>query len=68
MERYRIMNRTTGEWWEGEAETAQEACRLAGWEVEICHIRQRSAAGYGGWKKPDNQCTEGGNEPWRNLY
>lgn len=31
MKRYRIMNRITKEWWEGEANSAQEACQKAGW-------------------------------------
>jgi len=59
--RYRIRNRITGEWWEGEADSAQEACRLAGWLIGDCWVRQKtpvvldpsseSGSRGGGWKK-----------------
>ncbi len=60
MNRYRIMNRITREWWEGEADSAQEACQKAGWIIGDCYIRQfvksgkPSASGQpcsGGWGK-----------------
>ena len=60
MNRYRIMNRITQEWWEGEANSAQEACQKAGWMIGACWVRQYSPKGYGGWKKPDEgQKVEG---------
>ena len=52
--RYRIMNRITNQWWNGEADSAQEACRLAGWLIGQCWVRQYSAKGAGGWKNPDD--------------
>jgi len=52
--RYRIMNRITREWWEGEANSAHEACQLAGWLIGDCWVRQYSPRGAGGWKKPDS--------------
>ena len=53
LRRYRIMNRTTRGWWEGEAESAQEACIKAGWPMGECWVRQYSSKGAGGWKTPD---------------
>jgi len=53
MTRYRIMHRPTQQWWEGEAESAHEACVKAGWMIGDCYVRQHSDKGYGGWKKPD---------------
>jgi len=54
MPRYRIMNRITKEWWEGEAPSAQEACKKAGWMVGDCWVRQYSPKGLGGWKSPED--------------
>lgn len=54
MKKYRIMNRITKEWWEGEADSAQEACNKAGWLIGDCWVRQYSSKGCGGWKKPDD--------------
>ena len=54
MNRYRIMNRITKEWWNGEASSAQEACQKAGWPIGDCWVRQHSDKGSGGWKKPDD--------------
>ena len=51
--RYRIMNRITKQWWDGEANSAQEACQLAGWLIGDCWVRQHSDKGAGGWKTPD---------------
>lgn len=53
MKRYRIMNRITKEWWNGEANSAQEACEKAGWLIGNCWVREFSQKGYGGWKTPD---------------
>lgn len=54
MKRYRIMNRITHEWWEGEASSAHEACQKTGWMVGDCWVRQYSNKGSGGWKNPDD--------------
>ncbi len=58
---YRIQNRVTKEWWNGEATSAQEACDKAGWPIGDCWIRERTPvvadptaeSGHrgGGWKK-----------------
>lgn len=40
MKRYRIRNRVTGEWWEGGAGSAQEACKKAGWLIGDCWVRE----------------------------
>jgi hypothetical protein len=53
MKRYRVMNRITKEWWNGEASSAQEACEKAGWLIGNCWVRESSQKGYGGWKTPD---------------
>ena len=50
--RYRIMNRVTREWWDGEASSAQEACQKAGWRIGECWVREHSDKGSGGWKTP----------------
>ena len=60
MKRYRIQNRITRDWWEGDAKTAAEACKFAGWNFRHCWVRERtpvipdptSDSGYkgGGWK------------------
>jgi len=65
MRRYRIMNRVTKEWWEGEADSAQEACQKTGWLIGDCWVRQYAPphsdstkpGGHhsGGWKKPDKE-------------
>jgi hypothetical protein len=47
------MNRITQGWWEGEADSAQEACEKAGWLIGNCWVRQYSTKGSGGWKTPD---------------
>jgi len=39
MNRYRIMNNITEEWWEGEAHSAQEAAQKAGWPIGHCWVR-----------------------------
>ena len=42
MPTYRIMNRVTKQWWEGDAESAQEACQKAGWLIGNCWVRERT--------------------------
>ena len=37
---YRIQNRITNEWWEGQAASAQEACEQAGWQICNCWVRE----------------------------
>jgi hypothetical protein len=47
---YRIMNRITKEWWEGEAMSAQEACQKAGWMIGDCWVRIKTYGKYShGW-------------------
>ena len=50
MNRYRIMNRITKEWWEGEANSAHEACQKAGWMIGDCWVRVKTSKA--GWGKP----------------
>jgi len=60
MPRYRLMNRVTKQWWEGDADSAQQACQEAGWLIGNCWVRERtpvrddptSESGHrgGGWK------------------
>jgi len=45
------MSRITGQWWEGEANSAQEACGQAGWIIGDCWVRQYYPKR--GWKKPE---------------
>jgi len=52
--KYRIMNRTTHQWWEGEADSAVQACQKAGWPKEDCWVREHSDTGSGGWRKPSD--------------
>ena len=54
MKKYRIMNKITKQWWEGEAESAQEACQAAGWPIGDCWVREwtRKSGRYGGWGNP----------------
>ena len=49
MKTYRIMNRITKQWWEGEAQSAQEACQKAGWMIGDCWVRIRTPGQ--GWGK-----------------
>ena len=63
MTRYRIMNRMTKEWWEGEARGPYEACTRAGWPIGDCWIREYSPKGSGGWKK-----SKAEKDCWVNLY
>lgn len=49
---YRIQNNKTGDWWDGEATGAKDACREAGWPMSVCWVRQKSN---GGWKNPEDQ-------------
>jgi len=54
------MNRVNRRWWNGVAESAQEACASAGWPIGECWVRQRtpivpdrtrdSGQRGGGWK------------------
>ncbi|MFA5323755.1 MAG: hypothetical protein WC373_13875 [Smithella sp.] len=48
---YRIRNKKTNVWWEGEAVSAAAALELAGWKQEDCEIKVRSHTYSGGWKK-----------------
>lgn len=57
MKTYRIRHKQSGEWWEGEAATAANACILAGWNVENCEIKIRNSGG--NWCK----CRETEAEP-----
>jgi hypothetical protein len=50
MTRYRIMHRPTQQWWEGEAESAHEACVKAGWMIGDCYVREQKSRG--GWGTP----------------
>ena len=50
MKTYRIWNRVTREWWEGEAGSAQEACQKAGWMIGDCWVREKTPRA--GWGKP----------------
>lgn len=52
MKRYRIMNRITKKWWEGEADSAQEACEKAGWLIGDCWVRVSPSGRGGDWSKP----------------
>ena len=49
---YRIYNRSTKAWWEGQAPSAQKACAKAGWPMGECWVRERanSPDRYPGWK------------------
>lgn len=42
MPEYRILNRITREWWEGKADSAQEACFKAGWLIGDSWVRVRT--------------------------
>jgi hypothetical protein len=60
MPTYRIMRRLTRQWWEGDADSPQEACDKAGWMIGNCWVRERTPvrsdpstdSGYagGGWR------------------
>ena len=49
-ERYRIQNRITQEWFDTEAESAQEACAQAGWLIGDCWVREQTHNPYVGWR------------------
>jgi len=51
---YRILNKDTKEWWEGEAFNPYEALELAGWTEGRVWIREKTQRGAGGWKTPSN--------------
>lgn len=63
MKRYRIQNRVTKEWWEGEAESATAACQKAGWRPGNCWVREYSPKGCGGWKYPTDYPELGVRRP-----
>ena len=44
MKIYRIWNRITGQRWQGEAPSAQEACQKAGWTIGDSWVRERTQA------------------------
>ena len=60
MKTYRIRNRETGQWWEGQAPSYRVACENLGWLISDCWIRvfiptvedPASDKGYkyGGWE------------------
>lgn len=54
LKRYRIRNKITGEWWEGEAVSAEMACSGAGWALGFCEVKEKTTRGAGGWKKPES--------------
>lgn len=45
LKRYRIQHRPTGQWWNGSARSAQEACASAGWPIGECFVRERRQRG-----------------------
>lgn len=53
MNKYRIFNRRTQEWWEGEAMSVTDACEKAGWMLWDCWVRLYTARG--GWKNITRQ-------------
>ena len=56
MKIYRIQNRITNEWWEGEAESACEACQKAGWLIADCWVRIKTYGKYThGWSNPKEE-------------
>lgn len=55
---YRIMNRVTKKFWEGEANSAQEACEKAGWMIGNCWVRVNTSPT--GWGKPEEFKKEKG--------
>ena len=63
MKRYRIMNRITKEWWEGDADSAQEACQKAGWLIANSWVRERTPT-------RNDPSTESGHAGggWKTLY
>jgi len=50
MKTYRIMNKVTCKWWQGEATCPEEACAKAGWKRGDCLIKEQTNAGGGGWR------------------
>lgn len=56
MKIYRIMNRITKAWWEGEANSAQEACEKAEWAIGDCYVRVKTYGKYThGWSNPKEE-------------
>lgn len=51
MNTYRIMNKKTNQWWQGEANNAKEACRKATWPPLDCLIKWNPMSGNSGWMK-----------------
>jgi len=67
MHTYRIMNRLTKQWWEGDAESPQEACRAAGWQkagwlIGDCWVRERTPVR----SDPSSDSGHAGGG-WRNI-
>ena len=63
MKTYRIQNRITKEWWDGQAESADQACAQAGWQIGHCWVRERTPV------VPD-PATESGHRGggWKTVY
>ena len=62
MPTYRIMHRINKQWWEGDAESAQEACQKAGWLIGNCWVRERTPV------RPDPSSDSGHvGGGWRNI-
>jgi len=61
MKIYRIRNRITGQWWDGEARSTQEACQKAGWLIGDCWVRQQTHGQYStGWKNITRRAENNG--------
>ena len=70
MKTYRVMNRSTLQWWEGEASSAQEACQKAGWMIqkagwmiENCWVRVKTPGR--DWEIPREENYEESKNEWR---
>jgi len=53
MKTYRIMNKLTHEFWQGNTENVKEAIERTMWPEEECLITERTDKG--GWKKPKDK-------------
>lgn len=47
---YRVFNKVLNAWGELYADSSPHVCAALGWDVDVCWVREYSAAG--GWKKP----------------
>ncbi len=55
MPRYRITNRITGDCYEVEAPFAADACKVLGWQIGDCHVKQLRSGPYT-WLYPPLRC------------